>query len=167
MTRVETSSFALPIRCTSAASRREPRHPVRKGTKMRIVTTTLAAVALCAAAITPTMADQPVKYPKMYKFLTDTASNLFKGTGGAYFECNYTSKMCERGIAWRGERVFVMISDEDRTTVIGHGACHVNPNGSWVCWNFDTGIYVGVVNDSPQKGNMTVEDTYNWPLPSW
>ena len=43
-------------------------------TKMRIATTTLAAVALCAAAITPTMADPPAKYPKTYKFLIDIAS---------------------------------------------------------------------------------------------
>ena len=51
-------------------------------------------------------------------------------------------------MTWRGERVFEMISDADRTTVIGHGACRINPNGSWVCWNFDKDVHVGVVNDA-------------------
>jgi hypothetical protein len=111
--------------------------------------------------VRPTM-----KYEQMYKFMLDTARDV---QAGDYFNCDYTARTCERGFAWHGERVFELISDEDRKTVVGHGACHVNSGRweSWVCWNFDTGYYVGVVNGGKQDGQMTVSDTYNWPRPIW
>jgi hypothetical protein len=110
---------------------------------------------------------EPVNaYPQMYKFMTDMASNPLT-SARSYFNCDYTTKTCERGMAWRGYRVFEAISDADRTTILGHGACHSNPSGSSVCWNFDKGVYAGVINGGSREGNMTAEDTYNWPLPAW
>jgi hypothetical protein len=105
-----------------------------------------------------------MKYPQMYKQMLDAGHNV----GKPYFQCDYTSKSCERGLIWNGHlRVFEMIDDADRTTVIGHGGCSWNVSGSWVCWNFDNGTYRGVINGSQKSGDMTVEDRYDWPRPIW
>jgi hypothetical protein len=125
---------------------------------------TVIAAALLAA--TSAHAETTMKYPQIYKFMIDTAASTDSDN---YFRCDYTSKTCERGRAWGSNRVFEMVSDDDRKTVIGHGACHVNGGRwtSWVCWNFDTGVYVGVINGGNDQGQMTVADTYNWPRPIW
>ncbi|MBO0757004.1 MAG: hypothetical protein J2P54_14175 [Bradyrhizobiaceae bacterium] len=111
----------------------------------------------------------PSKYPQMYKFLVDMANNPLTGAR-SYFNCDYTTKICERGQSWSSAastyRVFEALSDADRTTVLGHGAC-LDRGGSWVCWNFDKGVYSGDVNGSHHEGDMTVSDTYSWPRPIW
>jgi hypothetical protein len=122
----------------------------------------LTAAALVAVASSPAKAE--AKYPQVYKFMTNIAG---QARGNAYFRCDYTSRTCERGQAWgMGNRVFEIVSDEDRKTVLGHGACHVNPD-SWVCWNLDTGYYVGVINATQREGEMKVDDKYDWPRPFW
>ena len=125
-----------------------------------------AAIMLTSAAgyVVSAKAEQPVMaYPQMYKFMTDTASGANSRT---YLHCDDATDACERGVAWEiGNRVFEAVSGADHTTVVGHGACHSNPNGSWVCWNFDKGVYSGFVNGAAQEGKMTAPDAYNWPYP--
>lgn len=126
----------------------------------------LFAATILTSAVGPVVnvrAETVMAYPQMYKFMTDTASGANSRT---YFSCNDATKLCERGTAWEiGNRVFETVSDADSTSVVGHGACHSNPNGSWVCWNFDEGVYSGFVDGVDQNGSMTVEDAYNWPYP--
>ena len=86
-----------------------------------------------------------------------------------YFECSYTTKTCERGGRWfvQGQwwRIFALISDDDRTTVLAHGACASGAR-SWVCWNFTEGTYTGELNREHVSGDMD-PDFYSWPFPRW
>jgi hypothetical protein len=123
----------------------------------------IAALMLCAAASAPALSAEPAKYPLMYKQMMDAGRDV----GRPYFECDYTSRACERGLIWYNHlRVFEMIDDTDRKTIIGHGGCTWSAR-SWVCWDFDKGTYRGVVNGGHREGNMTVEDKYDWPRPIW
>jgi hypothetical protein len=122
----------------------------------------IAAIAATAVTVTA-HADTAMKYPKMYEFM----AQMGNVAGRPYFQCDYTGKMCERGRIWNGHnRVFEIISEEDRTTVIGHGGCTWSAS-SYVCWNFTTGTYWGFVNGADRSGDMTVEDQSNWPRPIW
>lgn len=136
----------------------------------------IAAAAIAVAAISPAMfsranANETMKYPKVYAFLT----NMGQMHTGFSFNCSYTTRQCVRGYFWREEtpswyigsggewQVFELIDDHDRTTVLAHIGCYVD--GSTMCWNFDNGRIVETMLDGEKKtGNIISADQSAWPI---
>ena len=66
--------------------------------------------------------------------------------GQPYFECDYTTRTCERGFILRNERTFELLA-EDRQTVIGHYFCSSWRSSGYkassrTCIDFDRGQIV-------------------------
>jgi hypothetical protein len=102
-------------------------------------------------------------HPQMFKWYLDQAK---KYDATEYFECNYTSRTCEHGYRWGSltyQRVFDMVDDQDRSKVIGHGACMWSAT-HWGCWNFTTGTYVEEVGDGRRLEGTLGADHYDQPL---
>lgn len=138
---------------------------------MKIASVTILLALTIGSAQASETAKETIKYQNMYKFMTDMASDM-RTSSHSYFECDYTIQSCERGRSWTlaspfvNWRVFEIVNDADRTTVIGHGACSIRATTS-LCWRFDDGFYTGVINGHRRDGIMTVEDHYDWPRPIW
>ena len=114
----------------------------------KLLMTTVATLVLAGSANA-----EPFFYKKMFEFLWTLPPNtMYCGQGPraiycastpAYarvnFDCDYTSHTCERWVSPHPDwRVYELISDYDRRTVIGHGAC-----GYGVCVDLETGEVTG------------------------
>jgi hypothetical protein len=58
--------------------------------------------------------------------------------GEQYFDCNYTTKTCQRGYRYSGISFLFVVLDEDRKTEISHLFCSFGTNTQH-CLSFDTG----------------------------
>ena len=122
----------------------------------------LIAAALAASIVTPAMAGEP--HPQTLKFLSQ-----FRGT--EYFECSYTNKTCERGIYWGSNgmyttrhRLFELIDDTDRKTILAHGYCYTEYHygASWICFDLDHGTYNQETSDGRKSSGDMHPDKYGW-----
>jgi hypothetical protein len=151
--------------CASAIQCRGALKQNIKGDKeMKYLPIIAAALSFASAAHAST------PHPQMYSFLVQAAA--YDADAREYFNCDYTTKACERGIAFKGVigrwRVFEMIADADRKTVIGHAAC-MDQEYEHACWNFTTGTVVQVIA-SPNPLNRRTKtgdippDRCSWPF---
>jgi hypothetical protein len=92
-----------------------------------------------------------------------------------YFECSYTARICEKGWVFGRTgpdtiRLFDVIDDTDRTTVVGTGACRIFPRvdraNGWICWNFTKGTWIAEINGRQRSGPMG-QDADGAPKPSY
>jgi hypothetical protein len=145
-------------------------------TRQKRLRTITAAFALLALLNGAASADAVLKYPKLWAY-------QWNQNPTRYFNCDYTSHLCERWSATRDlyggvERVSEIIDDRDRTTVLAHIQCQIgNGDERQTCVNFDTGeaklwnrnvlFQTGRINIEDKYRNMSATIRFNNVLCSW
>jgi hypothetical protein len=102
--------------------------PVRRGRRETMKAKLMVTAALTAASTVTAVAEPVLKFPNRYEYA------MARLGGSEYFHCDYTTKTCLRGSAYRGRFVGEQLAD-DRTTVLAHISCD-----EYRCYNYDTGV---------------------------